>query len=99
MAFRINGFLLLQVLYLSALLIIPLSSGIVTEGFKDGMDPINLFHKGFKDGMDPINLLHKNGVEIISRKLRRLAATMQDYDDARYNHRHDPRRPGIGRNP
>ncbi|KAM1472172.1 hypothetical protein FF1_042105 [Malus domestica] len=85
MAFRINGFLLLQVLYLSALLITPLSSGIVT--------------KGFKDGMDPINLLHKNGVEIISRKLRRLDATMQDYDDARYNHRHDPRRPGIGRNP
>ncbi|CAN6564722.1 unnamed protein product [Malus baccata var. baccata] len=86
MAFRINGFLLLQVLYLSALLIIPLSSGIVTEGFKDGMDPINLFHK--------------NDVEIISRKLRRLHATMQDYDDTGSNPRHDPRkRTGNGRNP
>lgn len=86
MAVRINDFLLLQVLFLSALLILPLSSGIVNEDFKDGIDPIHL--------------LHKNGVRIYSRKLWRLDAEVHDYDDAGPNPKHDPRRkPGSGRNP
>ncbi|XP_034702410.1 uncharacterized protein LOC117927111 [Vitis riparia] len=72
MALQIKASLLL------VLLLIPLSSGVVTEGFKDGMNIINS--------------LVKNGIAMNSRKL--LRHDLSDYDYAGANPKHDPCKKG-----
>ncbi|KAI5561763.1 hypothetical protein POPTR_015G010500v4 [Populus trichocarpa] len=67
---RIKTFLLL-----SLLLLAPLSSSGLVEGFKEGMHPHNSF---VKDGIHMINA-------------RKLLLDMLDYGDAGANHKHDPR--------
>ncbi|KAJ6969631.1 uncharacterized protein [Populus alba] len=76
-ALRIKTFLLL-----SLLLLAPLSSSGLVEGFKEGMNP---HHDSFvKDGIHMINT-------------RKLLLDTVDYDEPGPSHKHDPKtKPGGG---
>ncbi|CAK7324205.1 unnamed protein product [Dovyalis caffra] len=71
---RIKNFLLV-----SLLLLAPLFSSDLVEGFNEGM---NQLHS-----------LHKDGIQMINT--RKLLLDVMDYDEAGPSHKHDPKgRPG-----
>ncbi|KAJ0045549.1 hypothetical protein Pint_05088 [Pistacia integerrima] len=85
MALKINASLLLFLL-----LLIPLISSGMVEGFKDGMNPKYSLHK---DDGGRVNIARKLLVDE--------NALVLDYDDAGANTRHDPpkKKPGGGGKP
>ncbi|KAL5736930.1 hypothetical protein ACOSP7_031386 [Xanthoceras sorbifolium] len=83
MALRIKTFLLVS---LVILLLIPLLSTGMVEGFKD-------------DDMHPKNSLYKDGIQM--KKMRKILIldAMLDYDDAGANTKHDPPKKKPGSRP